>query len=59
MNESEQEGLKEEVEDLLDAVESPITDENKDEDTEKSEIDEVVQPMEENAEIEKQEENLE
>ena len=59
VNESEQEGLKEEVEDLLDAVESPITDENKDEDTEKSEIDEVVQPMEENAEIEKQEENLE
>jgi len=56
VNESEPEGLKEEVEDSLDDVESPTTDENKDEDTEKSESDEVAQQEEENAELEKQEE---
>ena len=50
------EGLKEDVEDSLDDVESPTIDENKDEDTEKVEIDEVVSPVEENAELEKQEE---
>ena len=59
VNESEPEGLKEDVEDSLDDVESPTTDENKKEDTEKVETDEVVQPMEENKEGEKQEENLE
>ena len=53
------EGLKEEVEDSLDAVESPTIDENKIEDTEKGEIDEVVQSVERNTEREKQEENLE
>jgi hypothetical protein len=53
------EGLKEEVENSLDAVGSPTTDENKDEDTEKSESDEVAQPVEENTEIEKQEKILE
>jgi hypothetical protein len=53
------EGLKEEVEDSIDAVESPTIDEDKKEDTEKVEIDEKVQPMEENKEGEKQDENLE
>jgi hypothetical protein len=56
VNESEPEGLKEEVEDSLDAVESPTIDEDKKEDPEKSESDEVVSPVEENAELEKQEE---
>jgi len=56
VNESEPEELKEEVEDSLDDVESPTTDENKDEDTEKSESDEVAQQEEENAELEKREE---
>jgi hypothetical protein len=50
------EGLKEEVEDSIDAVESPIIDEDKKEDPEKSESDEVAQQEEENAELEKQEE---
>ena len=59
VNESEPEGLKEEVEDSLDAVESPTTDENKDEDTEKSQSDEVAQQEEENTEGEKQEKDLE
>ena len=59
VNESEPEGLKEEVEDSLDDVESPATEENKKEDPEKVEIDEVVSPVEENKEGEKQEENLE
>ena len=53
------EGLKEEVEDSLDAVESLTIDENKDEDTEKSQSDEVAQSEEENTEIEKQEKFLE
>ena len=53
------EGLKEEVEDSIDDVESPTTDENKDEDTEKGESDEVAQQEEENTKIEKQEEKLE
>ena len=53
------EGLKEEVEDSLDAVESPAPDENKIEDTEKVEIDEVVSPVERNTEREKQEKDLE
>ena len=53
------EGLKEEVEDSLDAVESPTIDENKIEDTEKGEIDEVVQSVERNTEREKQEKDLE
>jgi hypothetical protein len=59
VNESEPEGLKEEVEDSLDDVESPTIDEDKKEDTEKGETDEIAQSEEENAEIEKQEENLE
>ena len=59
MNESEPEGLKEEVEDSIDAVESPIIDEDKDEDPEKGESDEVAQQEEENTKIEKQEEILE
>jgi hypothetical protein len=59
VNESEPEGLKEEVEDSLDAVESSTKDENKDEDTEKVEIDEAAQLVEGNTEREKQEENLE
>ena len=53
------EGLKEEVEDSLDDVESPAPDEDKKGDSEKSETDEVAQPVEENAELEKQEEDLE
>ena len=59
VNESEPEGLKEEVEDSLDAVESLTIDENKDEDTEKSQSDEVAQQEEENTEGEKQEKDLE
>ena len=59
VNESEPEGLKEEVEDSLDAVESPTIDEDKKEDPEKGGTDEVAKQGEENAELEKQEKDLE
>jgi hypothetical protein len=45
--------------DAQDAVESPIIDEDKDEDPEKVETNEVVQPVEEKTENEMQDENLE